>query len=93
MFEHCEFFWMSFAEMARVLRVDGYIFLIAPSAGPVHGAIDCWRFYRDAYRALAKWADVECVESWRDMTSTLQGGQRHVWHDMVGVFRHHQRSL
>jgi SAM-dependent methyltransferase len=92
MFEHCEFFWMSFAEMVRVLRSDGYIFLIAPSSGPTHGVVDCWRFSRDAYKALAKWTDCECVESWRDITTTLQGGQRHVWHDMVGVFRHHPRS-
>jgi len=30
MFEHCEFFWLSFSEMVRVVRPGGYIFLIAP---------------------------------------------------------------
>jgi SAM-dependent methyltransferase len=89
MFEHCEFFWLSFLEMLRILKHDGYIFLIAPSVGPVHRApVDCWRFYPDSYRALAKWGRCKCVESWRDTSTTLQHGQRHIWHDMVGVFRH-----
>src|SRR5688500_5184736 len=36
MLEHCEFFWLAFAEMVRVLKPDGLLFLIAPSAGPIH---------------------------------------------------------
>src|SRR5579859_2561474 len=44
MLEHCEFFWLSFAEMVRVLRPSGYLFLIAPSAGPEHRyPVDCYR--------------------------------------------------
>jgi SAM-dependent methyltransferase len=55
MLEHCEFFWLTFAEMVRVLAPGGFIFLIAPSAGPEHRyPVDCYRFYPDAYRALAR---------------------------------------
>ena len=79
MLEHCEFFWLMFAEMMRVLRPDGYLFLIAPSAGPIHRyPVDCYRFYPDAYRALAKHAGVHLVECWLD--------ERGPWRDLVGVF-------
>jgi len=55
-FEHSEFFWLTFVECARVLKPGGLMYLNAPSNGPVHGyPVDCWRFYPDAGRALAKW--------------------------------------
>jgi hypothetical protein len=83
MLEHCEFFWQTFSEMVRILRPGGFIFLIAPSAGPEHRyPVDCYRFYPDAYRALAKWANCRLVETWRD--------ERGPWHDVVGVFAHHE---
>jgi predicted O-methyltransferase YrrM len=78
-FEHVEFFWALFAEMTRVLAPDGLLFLIAPSAGPIHRyPVDCYRFYPDAYRALAKWAHVHLVEVWHDDLGP--------WNDLVGVF-------
>jgi len=56
-FEHTEFFWETFAEMARVARVGGFIYVSAPVQGEVHRhPVDCWRFYPDAGRALASWA-------------------------------------
>jgi SAM-dependent methyltransferase len=82
MLEHCEFFWLMFAEMLRVLRPGGFIFLIAPSAGPEHFfPVDCYRFYPDAYRALARYAGCRLVEVWRD--------ERGPWQDLVGVFARH----
>ncbi len=82
MLEHCEFFWLAFAEMVRVLKPGGYIFLIAPSAGPIHRyPVDCYRFYPDAYAALAKYTNCEMVDVWRD--------ERGPWMDLVGVFRRH----
>ena len=49
-FEHIEFFWLTFLEMARVLKPQGLIILIAPSRGPQHRyPVDCWRFYPDGY--------------------------------------------
>lgn len=82
MLEHCEFFWLAFAEMVRVLKPGGYIFLIAPSAGMIHRyPVDCYRFYPDAYRALAKYANCRLLEVWRD--------ERGPWQDLVGVFSRH----
>ena len=82
MLEHCEFFWLAFAEWVRVLKPDGFIFLIAPSAGRIHLApVDCYRFYPDAYRALAKYANCQLLEVWRD--------ERGPWQDLVGVFARH----
>ncbi len=35
-FEHIEFFWLTWKEMARLIRPGGFIFLIVPSRGPEH---------------------------------------------------------
>ncbi|HSV68820.1 MAG TPA: methyltransferase domain-containing protein [Methylibium sp.] len=79
MLEHCEFFWLAFAEMVRVLKPDGYLFLIAPSAGPIHRyPVDCYRYYPDAYRALAKHAGCHLID--------LRHDERGPWNDLVGVF-------
>ena len=84
-FEHIEFFWRSFAEMIRVLKQDGLLMLIAPSAGPIHQyPVDCYRFYPDAYRALAKFTGTHLVEVWRD--------ERGPWQDLCGVFCKTQRA-
>jgi SAM-dependent methyltransferase len=81
MFEHCEFFWLSFLEMVRVVRPAGYIFLIAPMSGTVHRyPVDCWRFFPDAYAALAKWGKVELIDAWTD----YEGSK---WWDQVGAFK------
>lgn len=78
-FEHVEFFWLLFEEMVRVVREDGWIILIAPSAGPIHRyPVDCYRFYPDAYHALAKYADIKVVDIIHD--------PRGPWQDLVGVF-------
>ena len=79
MLEHCEFFWLSFAEMMRVVKPDGLLFLIVPSGGPIHRyPVDCYRFYPDSLSALAKYADCHLVEYWLD--------ERGPWRDLVGVF-------
>ncbi|MEJ0092834.1 MAG: methyltransferase domain-containing protein [Methylocella sp.] len=78
--EHSEFFWRAFEEMVRVLRPEDFIFLILPSAGPIHRyPVDCYRFYPDAYHALAKHAGCVLLQSWLD--------ERGPWRDLVGVFR------
>jgi len=77
--EHCERFWVLFQEMARVLKPDGLLFLIAPSSGPVHRyPVDCYRFYPDAYAALARMSGCHLVDCWLD--------ERGPWKDLVGVF-------
>lgn len=78
-FEHVEFFWLLFQEMTRILKPDGIIILIAPSAGPIHRyPVDCYRFYPDAYRALAKYCNCEVL--------LVEHDQRGPWKDLVGVF-------
>ncbi|MEM9667517.1 MAG: methyltransferase domain-containing protein [Pseudomonadota bacterium] len=79
MLEHCANFWLVFTEMVRVVKDDGYIFLIAPSAGPIHRyPVDCYRFYPDSFQALADYAGCHLIDCWRD--------QRGPWKDLVGVF-------
>jgi SAM-dependent methyltransferase len=79
-FEHCEFFWLAFQEMVRVVKDDGFVFLIAPSSGPIQRyPVDCYRFYPDAYAALARYARCHLEACWLD--------ERGPWNDLVGVFR------
>lgn len=86
-FEHIEFFWCSWLEMVRVLKPGGYIFLIAPSRGPEHRyPQDCWRFYPDGYRALAKYASLELLQVSTDWEPHLSEDSA-AWGDTVGVFR------
>lgn len=80
MLEHCAQFWRVFTEIARVLRPGGLAFMIAPSAGPIHRyPVDCYRFYPDAYQALADWSGLRLVQCWLD--------ERGPWRDLVGVFQ------
>lgn len=79
MLEHCEFFWLSFQEMVRIMAPQGFLLLIAPSSGPIHRfPVDCYRFYPDAYHALAKYAGCHVVACWMD--------DKGPWNDLVGIF-------
>lgn len=56
-FEHDPCFWMTFKELCRIVKKDGYIYVNAPSSGHYHGYPgDNWRFYSDAGQALAFWS-------------------------------------
>jgi SAM-dependent methyltransferase len=86
-FEHIEFFWLSVLEMTRIVRRGGLIFLIAPSRGPEHRhPVDCWRFYPDGFRALARWSGTELVEVGTDWGPDPDPASA-PWGDTVGVFR------
>jgi SAM-dependent methyltransferase len=59
-FEHDPCFWLTFKEMCRIVKVDGYIYVNAPSNGNYHGFPgDNWRFYSDAGQALAHWSGIQ----------------------------------
>ena len=80
MLEHCAQFWRLFTDIARILKPGGMVFIIAPSAGPMHRyPVDCYRFYPDAYLALAEWSRLRLVDCWLD--------ERGPWRDLVGVFQ------
>ena len=78
-FEHVEFFWSLFKDMCRIVKEDGLIIIIIPSGGPIHKyPVDCYRFYPDALKALAKYADCYLVDFWHDDLGP--------WNDLVGIF-------
>lgn len=67
MLEHNEFFWLTFLEMSRVLKLGGLMVHIMPSRGIEHrDPQDCWRFYRDGMTAMGKWAGLDCIEATTD---------------------------
>ena len=58
-FEHIEFFWVTFAEMVRVLKNGGIMCLTAPRLHPLHRyPVDCYRFDTDGMLALAKYGSL-----------------------------------
>ena len=86
-FEHDDMFWVSFLEICRITKSDGYIYIQAPSDGPYHAhPVDNWRFYKDSWAALARWAELnnyklDVVESFVDENTDGH------WHDSVGIFK------
>ena len=58
-FEHDPCFWLTFKDMSRIIKSDGYIYVNAPSDGKYHTHPgDNWRFYSDAGQALAYWSGI-----------------------------------
>lgn len=64
-FEHLEFFWLTMSQIERVLRPGGFVCIIVPSNGPKHGGNmpNCYRFYEDGLRAMAKYVDLEVIHA------------------------------
>lgn len=79
-FEHAKLFWVTFNEMVRVLKTGGLIYINTPSRGSYHGyPVDCWRFYKDSYAALAEWnKDVQLLDQ--------HFNNKGAWGDNIGVF-------
>lgn len=101
-FEHAEFFWITILEIARVLKGNGLAFITSPGGGPRHRfPVDCWRFYDDAFPALARYAGLDLLEAqvqwvpayrkgiqWRDSSAVMQKPAR----DLAGTRRDAARS-
>ncbi|WP_296882418.1 bifunctional 2-polyprenyl-6-hydroxyphenol methylase/3-demethylubiquinol 3-O-methyltransferase UbiG [uncultured Methanobrevibacter sp.] len=65
LFEHLEFFWLTMSQIERVLKPGGYVCIIVPSAGPRHGGNtpNCYLFYEDGMKALAKYVDLNVLHA------------------------------
>ncbi len=87
-FEHDKMFWMSFLEMCRILKPGGFLFINSSVAGPYDAhPVDCWRFQKDAWMGLKKWAVengyfLRIMETRLDTVPCADG-----WMNAVGVFQ------
>jgi SAM-dependent methyltransferase len=85
-FEHDPTFWLTFSEMLRVVKPEGFVYICAPSNGWVHRyPMDVYRFYPDAGIGLVEWGrrefpELELVESF---ISERDGD---IWNDFCAVF-------
>ena len=88
MLEHSPYFWISAAEIARVLVPGGTAILIAPSTGYPHRfPLDCWRFYPDSWPALCSYVGLELIESYREQPSWRKVIPGTHWRDAMMVAR------
>ena len=81
-FEHDPAFWLTFKEMVRVVRPNGFLYICAPSTGIYHAyPMDCWRFLADAWSALEKTSpDIKLIKTYIcDMDNE--------WHDSIGIYQ------
>ena len=85
-FEHIEFFWRTMREIARVLKSGGLCCIIAPSKGPEHRyPVDCWRFYPDGVRAMARYAGLDVVQAETDWRPGVYRDGSQEWADTLLV--------
>jgi len=87
-FEHNPYFWITMAEIGRVLIPGGLVAIVVPSAGGFHRhPYDCWRFRPDSGPALCEYVGMELLEYFveeRRPESKVDGFQ---WHDSFLVGR------
>lgn len=78
LFQHLEYFWLTMAEIERVLKPGGYVCIIAPSSGPKHGGNlpNCYRFHEDGFSAVAKYVNLEVL-----YTGVNNDDESAPWHD------------
>ena len=91
-FEHDPCFWLTFKEITRIVKLDGYIYISAPTNGAYHcHPGDNWRFYSDAGQALAYWSGVQMSNEIVYPTKVLEtfhilpAGD--VWMDFICVWK------
>jgi len=90
-FEHIEFFWITMLEVARVLKPGGLCCIIAPSGGPEHRyPVDCWRFYRDGFAAMARFARIKVMEIVVHEGSETYADLSHQWGDVMLIGQKYQ---
>ncbi len=84
-FEHNQFFWKTLAEMGRVLKTNGYMYICAPSNGMFHRfPTDIFRFYPDAGMAFVNWLNENSTEFYLVESFVAEQNQDR-WNDFVCV--------
>lgn len=88
MLEHDEFFWLTMLEIKRVMKPEGICCIIAPSGGPEHRyPVDCYRYYPDGFRAVARYAGLEVLEVYAQWNAELYPDMDADWRDCVLIGR------
>ena len=86
--EHNPYFWISLAEVARVLVPGGLAAIVAPGAGAVHRyPFDCWRFYPDAWPAACAYVGLDLLEYAMEDRQPDTRMTGFAWHDNLMVAR------
>jgi SAM-dependent methyltransferase len=87
-FEHNPYFWITLAEVARVLVPGGLVAIVAPGGGAVHRyPFDCWRFYPDAWPAACAFVGLELLEHAMEARLPDPRMTGFAWHDNLMVAR------
>jgi len=86
-FEHIEFFWITILQINRILKKNGIACIIAPAGGFEHKyPVDCWRYFPDGLKALAKWSKMDVLESHTQWEKeNYQNDDSDLWMDSVLV--------
>ena len=85
-FEHTDFFWLTYLEILRILKPDGLFFLNAPSNSKFHRhSSDNWRFYPDSSLALETWGKANNFNPKVLEHYTNYENGRDIWNDYVSV--------
>lgn len=93
-FEHVEWFWLTMLQIERVLKPAGLCCVIAPSGGYEHRyPVDCWRFYPDGFRALARYAGLEVLDAYAQWEPKGYADGSDDWRDCVLIARKVCRPL
>lgn len=72
--EHIEFFWVTVAEITRVLKKDGLMCIIAPHGFAEHRhPVDCWRFFSDGMIALARYVSLQPLHAHTNCAPSVEG--------------------
>ena len=61
-FEHIEYPWLTIKEIFKKLKWGGFVCILAPfRLGEHRYPTDCYRYYPDGFRALAKWGGLKVI--------------------------------
>ena len=85
--EHVRNPFKMMTEIKRIIKPNRYMIIIAPSTGPNHDDIDCWRFMANSFESIAQECNIKFIESWItndavcDKKSYRFESRRNIWSD------------